>query len=349
MENNIRAMQHLADLNDVKLRVHIKTHKIPELALKQLKEGAAGIAVAKLGEAEIMAGAGIRDIQVANIIVGPEKIARLLKLHRTCRITVAIDSIENARQLSTAFEKAGRILEVLVEINTGLNRAGLNSYDELLALLKKCQRLKGLSVTGLMTHAGHAYGARSLAEIEKIGRKEGRILVRYAARLKADGFDNVEVVSVGSTPTARFCSAIKGVTELRVGNYIFNDMSQVSLNMASVSDCALTVLSSVVSRPKKSRTVIDAGSKSLALDRGAHGRETIRGFGHIVGGGGEIIRLSEEHGIIENVTRNFKLGQKIRIMPNHACTVMNLFDHAYLVDGNTVLKKYPIAARGKSQ
>ncbi|MFQ6008987.1 MAG: D-TA family PLP-dependent enzyme, partial [Candidatus Zixiibacteriota bacterium] len=139
---------------------------------------------------------------------------------------------------------------------------------------------------------------------------------------------------------------VKGVTELRVGNYIFNDMAQVALGTAPVSRCALTVLATVISTPSEQRAIIDAGSKAFGLDRGAHGRETLKGYGRIVGGGGVLTRLSEEHGIIENVARRFKIGQKLRIIPNHACAVMNLFDFAYLVDDGKVIKRYEISARG---
>ncbi|MEW5924436.1 MAG: alanine racemase [Candidatus Zixiibacteriota bacterium] len=345
MENNISNMQRIAANNGVNLRVHIKTHKIPELAKMQLKAGAVGIAVAKLGEAEIMVEAGVKDIQIANIITGPIKIKRLLRLHRKCFLQVGVDSEYNVRELATAFEKSRRTLDVLIIINTGLNRCGLDNDRRIIKLADYCRSLKGIRLVGLMAHAGHAYAASTKEQIRKIGRFEGERLVEIASALRNCGH-KIEVVSVGSTPTARYCSEVKGVTELRVGNYIFNDVAQVTLQIISDTSCAATILSSIISRPSVGRLIIDAGSKALALDRGAHGSDLISGYGRIVGGGGNIARLSEEHGIIEKPSKKFKVGDRIRIIPNHICTVMNLFDYAYLVDGQKVLKKLEIAARG---
>ena len=346
MEKNISNMQRLADKNGVNLRVHIKTHKIPELAKMQLKAGAVGIAVAKLGEAEVMADSGIKNIQIANIITGPLKIKRLLRIHRKCRLQVGVDSAYNVRELATAFEKARRTLDVLIIINTGLNRCGLDKEKDIIKLADRCAGLKSIRLVGLMTHAGHAYAASTKEHIMKIGRFEGERLAAIASVLRNLGH-SIEVVSVGSTPTARYCSAVSGVTELRVGNYIFNDLAQVILQNINTTNCAATILSSVISKPSEDRMIIDAGSKTLALDRGAHGSDLITGFGRIVGGGGNIVRLSEEHGIIEKPARRFKVGDRIRIIPNHICTVMNLFDYAYLVDGPKVVKRLKIAARGK--
>ncbi|MEW5995529.1 MAG: alanine racemase, partial [Candidatus Zixiibacteriota bacterium] len=271
---NICAMQALADRCGVNLRVHIKTHKIPELAKRQLKHGAVGIAVAKLGEAEVMAEAGIKDIQVANIIVGPHKIQRLLRLAKGRHVAVAVDSIENARELSDAFRRHHSRLNVLVKVNTGLNRCGFDSFEAIHTFVKKASRLPGINIVGLMTHAGHVYAARSREEIKAIGTAEGATMVEYAKRLRELGFP-IDVVSVGSAPTAAYCAKVKGVTELRVGVYIFNDMTQVSLRVVKTNRCALTVMATVISTPSKDRAVIDAGAKALGLDRGAHGRAVL--------------------------------------------------------------------------
>ena len=346
LERNLAEMQSLATKNNINLRVHIKTHKIPELAQTQLKQGAVGIAVAKLGEAEIMAGAGIKDIQIANIIVGKDKIERLVRLNRGLKLSVAVDSIEHARALSAAFALEKRPINILIKVNSGLNRCGSDSLEEITRLLKAAERLKGLNVLGLMTHAGHAYGAGNRKELQAIGRSEGKLLVDYARKLQAAGY-KMKVLSVGSTPTARYCSKVKGITELRVGNYLFNDMTQVSLGTVPVGRCALSVLATVISMHEGNRVVIDAGSKALSLDKGAHGREILKGYGLIISTGDHITRLSEEHGIIDTPARKYKLGQKIRIIPNHACTVMNLFDEAYLIDNGKVIRKFKIAARGK--
>ena len=343
---NLRIMQRLADSRKINLRVHIKTHKIPEVAELQLKMGAVGIAVAKLGEAEVMAKAGIKDIQIANIIVGENKIRRLMALNRICKISVAVDSAENAAQLSHFFLKEKTPLKVLLKINSGLNRCGLDTFDEVLGLVRKISALPNLKIAGLMTHAGHAYGAKNENRIKEIGRSEGKLLVDYARKLHKNGLE-LKVISVGSTPTAPYCSAIDGVTELRVGNYIFNDRIQVALGTVPLRRCALNVLATVICVPSPGRVIIDAGSKALALDSGAHGNKLLEGYGYIIETKDLITRLSEEHGIIDNPKGIYRIGQKLRIMPNHACTVMNLFDEAYLVDGDLVVERYKIAARGK--
>ncbi len=348
LDRNLRRMQALADRHGVFLRAHIKTHKIPELAKRQLMHGAVGIAVAKLGEAEIMAAKGIRDIQIANIIVGEAKILRLRRLAAICRLSVAVDSVENAIELSRAFRRFRTPLAVLIKVNTGLSRCGLDSLGQIRRFITLVADLPGISIIGLMTHAGHVYAARNRQEVKSIGHSEGATLVDYARHLRDDEHD-LRVVSVGSTPTAPYCAKVKGVTELRVGVYVFNDMTQVSLGAANARHCALTVLASVISTPSPDRVIIDAGAKALGLDKGAHGREVLQGHGRIVGGGGIITRLSEEHGIIEQPSKRFRIGRKIRIIPNHACSVMNLFDDAYLVEGDTVLRRWVIAARGKMQ
>jgi D-serine deaminase-like pyridoxal phosphate-dependent protein len=346
MEKNLIAMQKLADRNGINLRVHIKSHKIPQLAKRQLKLGAVGIAVAKLGEAETMADAGLNDIQIANIIVGKDKIASLVKLSRRVNLTIAADSVTNIKELSSAFRNEQKPIEILIKINTGLNRCGLDSFPRLLRLLKVTERLKGIRVLGLMTHAGHAYAAKNKTELIKIGTYESTLLIDYANRLKKAGYE-IKTISVGSTPTAPYCSKIKGITELRVGNYIFNDMTQVALGVAPISRCALSILATVISKSESGRVIIDTGSKALALDKGAHGNNILNGFGKVVGSHDWITRLSEEHGIIDKPRRKYEVGQKIRIIPNHACTAINLFDKAYLVDGNRIINWFKIAARGK--
>jgi len=207
--------------------------------------------------------------------------------------------------------------------------------------------MKNINLVGLLTHAGHAYGAVNNEEREYIGTMEGAMMVDYAARIRRNGFA-VSTVSVGSTPTAPFCAAVRGVTELRAGNYIFNDMTQISLGVAKLTDCALTVLATVISTSAKDRVIIDAGSKALALDKGAHGKNNIIGHGLIIGKKDRITRLSEEHGIIDNPKGKYRIGEKIRIIPNHACPVMNLFDYVYLVDKKEDSEKAPRSRRGKS-
>ncbi|MBD3403465.1 hypothetical protein GF420_11255, partial [candidate division GN15 bacterium] len=219
--------------------------------------------------------------------------------------------------------------------------------DDVLTLAQTIRDLPSVQFRGLMTHAGHAYGASSDHELAGIGRAEGEQLLTLAEHLCEQGV-SVATISVGSTPTARHVVAVTGITELRVGNYIFNDMMQVALGSAEIDQCALTVLATVISMPTNDRAVIDAGSKALGLDRGAHGKENIRGFGTVVGRDMVISRLSEEHGVIELPGHGLALGERVRIIPNHACPVVNLYDRAYLVDGEAVVESLPISARRRS-
>ena len=346
MRDNIARMQQLALENGVALRPHVKTHKMSRLARMQMDAGAAGIAVAKLGEAEVMAEAGITDIQIANQVVGELKLKRLLALSREARVSVAVDSLDNLRELSEFFAANKQTIDVLIEIDSGLHRSGLDEIGGVIRLARDIEGAPGVRFSGLLTHAGHAYAASDFEEVAEIGRREGEFMDEIATALREDGL-TVEVVSVGSTPTAPYSSAVPGVTELRAGNYIFNDAMQVQLGSATYDDCALTVLTTVISVPAEFRAIIDAGSKALAAERGAHGNARLSGFGHIQEKNATLERLSEEHGVILFENERFKVGERLRIVPNHACPVVNLFDFAYLVDGDKVLDVLPVEARGK--
>ncbi|MFZ5980813.1 MAG: alanine racemase [Candidatus Zixiibacteriota bacterium] len=346
LEQNINRMQQTADRYGVSLRPHIKAHKMPFIALRQIKAGAVGVAAAKLGEVEVMVDYDVADILVANEIIGRRKIERLYKLSRKARLSCAVDALENAREISEYFVSKNHRIDVLIEVDSGLHRCGLSSFDDIVTLARGLRQLQGIRCRGIVTHAGHAYAAKTAAEVAAIGEQEGRLMVDIAVRLRRLGFEP-EVVSVGSTPTAPFAVQIPGVTELRPGNYVFNDMIQVALGVAPVEACALTVLASVISLPAPGRAVIDAGSKVLSLDRGAHGNELVSGYGRIIGKNARLERLSEEHGIVSYENEQFTLGEKIRIIPNHACPVVNLFNYACLVDRQHIEDVVEIEGRGK--
>lgn len=347
MEKNLRNMQELCNKQNIKLRPHIKTHKTPFLAHEQIRLGACGIASAKVSEAEVMADDGIDDILIANIIIGDLKYKRLVDLSfKVKRLACCVDSQFAALSLNEALSEAKRKIDIYVEINTGLNRSGVNTYPELYDLCKNILKCKSLNLTGLLTHAGHAYSADSIEEVEKIGFLESITLVNYSDKLKKSGI-KIKEISVGSTPTAEFCSQVPGITELRVGNYIFHDMIQCSLGASTIDECSLSVLSTVISKPGN-RVILDSGSKALSLDKGAHGNASIKGHGYIYNKNATISRLSEEHGIIDDNKDDFYIGEKIRIIPNHACAVMNLYNYAYIVDGENVISRLEIMARGKS-
>ncbi|MFZ5753602.1 MAG: alanine racemase [Bacillota bacterium] len=350
LENNIQTMARRAKEKGVKLRPHIKAHKMPQIALRQIQAGAVGVTVATLGEAEVMIEAGIKDILVAYQMVGKEKILRLLDLAQKARISVAVDNKKNAAELNEWAGTRNILLPVMIEIDTGLHRCGLLPGPDVVDFVKELQQLPHLEAVGLMTHAGHAYGS-SPERIPDIGLEEGRQMAELAKLLEHNGIKELEV-SVGSTPTALYNLQVPGVTEIRPGNYVFYDAIQVGLGVAKAEQCALQVVSMVISRPAKDRLVIDAGSKTFALDKGAHGMSVVQGFGIILGYPHLLLeRLSEEHGIIKVTGEGPlpELGEKLCIIPNHACTAINLANEVIVMKNGSVYDKWPVAARGLVQ
>lgn len=348
MEKNIIAMQQIAGEAAVDLRPHCKTHKSVQIALRQIQAGAIGITVAKLGEAEVMAEAGIDNIFIANQITHPLKVKRLFRLHRKCQISVGLDHPEQIKLLSQLFINPKHPLEILIEIDCGFHRCGVVNDKYLIKLAQMVKKAPGLKLKGIFTHAGHVYGAEDCAGVSRIGRHEGTYMAETAGSLKAAGIV-ANVVSVGSTPTAAFAAGNPFVTEIRPGNYIFYDQIQVSLGACTETECALGILATVIAQPDMSRIVIDAGSKALNLDRGAHAKQILRSYGRLIGPKGEIVRLSEEHGIIElGRKEEIPIGSPVLIIPNHACAVTNLFDHYYFIGPAGKWNKSPVDARGRS-
>lgn len=345
---NIGDMAEYAQQVGVKLRPHIKAHKLPAIAKAQLAMGAVGITVAKLGEAEVMMAAGFTDILIANQVIGEHKIKRLLALSEKADIKVTVDSLAGIRALNDVCLQEKKQIKVFIEVNTGLNRCGVLPGEAVLQLAKEIKNLSQLNFQGIMTHAGQAYGAQNIDQVSEIGKFEGQEMVKTANLLEKQGIP-VSTISVGSTPTAKFAGMIKGVTEIRPGNYVFYDGIQIALGVAIQDDCALSILATVISKPSSERLIIDAGSKTLALDQGAHGKSMVRGFG-MVKDHPEIIieRLSEEHGILKvSPDCPLEIGDKIEIIPNHACTVINLADEINLVRNQEVIEVWEIKARGK--
>jgi len=349
LETNIKDMADFAREHGVALRPHTKTHKCPEMARRQLAQGAAGIAVAKLSEAEIMAQAGITDIQIANEVVALEKLERLASLSEKVRLTIAVDNRKNALAVSAIMRENRTSIDVLMDIDIGFHRTGLThrNPETILRFAHFLAAKPGINFRGIMTHAGQAYKCRNIQEVEKVGLFEGRRMVELADYLEKGGV-HCETVSVGSTPTARFSGRVEGVTEIRPGNYIFHDVIQMSLGVGGLLDCALRVLASVSSIPTRNRVILDAGSKSLGTEKGAHGVGRVRGYGYLLDKKAAITRLSEEHGFVTNIGKGerFRLGEKLQIIPNHACFTVNLYDRIVSCPDGHV---YRVEARGCSR
>ncbi|MFZ7102968.1 MAG: alanine racemase [Peptococcaceae bacterium] len=346
---NIKDMAEMAEKYGVKLRPHIKAHKCSQIANLQMENGAVGITVAKLGEAEVMLEAGVKNIVIAYQLVDEAKLKRLKALmEKGADITCLVDNIEQVILLDHFGEKNNLVIAVYAEIDSGLKRTGLQP-DDIVDFVEKLIKFKNIKFSGLLTHAGHVYGAQR-DKVALIGQEEGQIMERVNQALVKAGIFPPEV-SVGSTPTVRYSASNPKVTEIRPGNYVFNDAIQIGLGVAALSDCSLKVLATVISKPAADRLVIDAGSKTLALDKGAHGTELVKGFGIIEGYPNLTIeRLSEEHGIVLAEEGNVpEIGDKIAIIPNHACPVVNLADEMMIVEGSKVLGKWQIDARGKNK
>lgn len=353
---NMMRMQQAVARRGIRLRPHAKTHKQPAIAADQMALGAVGICCAKLGEAEVFAEAGLTDIRLP-YPVSPWNASRVLALlKRPVRISIVVDHPAVAEAWSRAMVRAAEQLDVLVKVDVGFHRCGVDPLSpEALTLVRKVAGLPGLRFRGLLSHAGHAYHATSEDELERIAREEVRLLSDLADAARAHGV-RVEEISVGATPTARFSARLAGITEMRPGNYVYFDRSQVALGAATPGDCALTVLTTVVSKPAPDRLVLDAGSKTLSSDP-ARGFAAMPGHGAVLPTFGSdrvdetlvVDRLSEEHAVVRVLAGQTRLepGDRVRLLPNHACVVVNLVDDVQLVDGPNVVETRRVAARGR--
>jgi D-serine deaminase-like pyridoxal phosphate-dependent protein len=349
VERNIAKMAALAAENGVKLRPHVKTHKMPHLAELQLRAGACGITVAKVGEAEVMAEHGIRDLFIAYPIVVPSKIERAVRLARNVRLSVGVDSLEGAQALSREAEAQGVELPVRLEIETGLRRTGVEP-ESAVRLGLEIARLPGLRLDGIFTYKGAVYKGAATLDLKAAGKEEGELIVAVAGEMRRAGLA-IEHVSVGSTPTAAYAAGVPGVTEIRPGTYIFNDAMQLRLGVCTQEECAAAVVVSVVSIPAPDRIVVDGGSKTFATDVQPNQPPLqLCGFGTIVGYPDAVLeRMNEEHGVIRmSGPHSLSIGDTLSIIPNHICSTINLHDAVYMTDGRN-FQRYDIAARGRVQ
>jgi D-serine deaminase-like pyridoxal phosphate-dependent protein len=348
LERNIAEMQAVADAAGVRLRPHTKTHKCPDIARMQLDAGAGGITVAKLGEAEVMADAGVDDVLVAYPLVGETKLARLRALAERARVRTTTDSVEVAEGLARVGRDLGRDLEVLVEVDTGLHRVGRPPGEPTVALVRELARVEGIEVVGLLTHAGHAYRARTPEEIRNTAEREGLDLVRTAERCAAEGIELREI-SVGSTPTARLVAGVAGVTEIRPGTYTFNDVQQMRLGVATEATCAAHVVTTVVAHPSDDRFVLDAGTKTFTSDGGDGPPLPGRG---VVAGRPELMLdfMNEEHTVGHRTgADDVRIGDRLDVIPLHVCSTVNMFDEAVGVRDGEVVRTFAIAGRGRTR
>lgn len=350
MEANLARWQQMADQKGKKLRPHVKTHKVPEIAQRQLELGACGIAAAKPAEAEVFFEAGCRDIVLAYPTVGPDKWARMARMARHAKVTVNVDSEAEARGLSAAAAAEGVSIQTQIEIDTGLNRCGFEPTDleGIEAFARMLTSLPSIELEGITTHRGK-FSERLLSMTnEEAGREEGQILVDLAEQLRSDGIPIAEVTA-GGTITGRGVAEVDGVTEVRAGTYVFNDAMQVAYGSAAPEDVAVSILATVVSTRRPGWATIDAGSKTFSGDRAvvtnAAGDAVVASA---VGIDAHVRRITEEHGMVElgdGVT--LEVGEKLRFTPFHVCTAVNLSDELIAVREGIVEKVWPVLARGK--
>jgi D-serine deaminase-like pyridoxal phosphate-dependent protein len=345
MDRNLARVAGYCRDHQLRLRPHTKTHKIPELAKRQIASGATGITVAKIGEAEVMLAAGIKDILVAYPIVGPTKTARVARLAEQASITVSLDSEEVARGLSEAAAREGAKIRVLIEMDVGFERCGFSDEADLLALGRKIAELPGLEFRGLMFFPGQ-FGVAP--EERAAMRIQVNDFLKRTLQAFSDAGLPVTIVSGGSTPTAYEGGYFHGVNEVRPGTYIFNDRNTVAVSACTLDDCALSVIVTVVSTAVSGHAVVDGGSKTFSYDRFQGGDGS--GFGIVKEDPAAAVeRFSEEHGHlnIQRSERRYRVGDRLSIIPNHVCTTVNMHDEIYGVRGERVEEVWRVEGRGK--
>jgi D-serine deaminase-like pyridoxal phosphate-dependent protein len=334
VEHNLAKMQAYCDSHGLALRPHIKTHKIPAFAHRQVELGAKGITCQKLGEAEVMIDAGLDDVLISYPLVGPAKADRLAALSRRARLRVAVDSSLAVDTVAAAARASNVPIGVLVEFDSGNARTGVVSVEQAFDLAVHIEK-SGLRFDGLMTYPSTAATAEFVAKAR--------------ARFSKAGIP-IDVVSGGGTPNAWQAHEIPGLTEVRVGTYIYQDRATVAAGAASFEECALHLHATVISRPTADRAVIDAGSKSLSSDRvdpsAGAGYGLVKGYEDAV-----IERLNEEHGVIDlsRCTRKPQVGERLQILPNHVCVVSNLHDEIAVSRGGMLIDTRRVEARGKTR
>ncbi len=345
MERNLRRVGDYCKTHGLRLRPHTKTHKVPAVGRRQLDSGAVGLTVAKVGEAEVMLAANPPDLLVAYPVIGRSKLARLMQVAKKTQVTVALDSINVARQLSEAAREAQVEVRVLAEVDAGLNRVGVTPGPELIDLARGIQRLPNLKFEGIDFYPGHVKdtGERGMEQIRKLSELVQCILDDF----RREGIE-IRIVSGGSTPSLFHSHEVRGVNEIRPGTYVYNDVNTVASGACTFDDCAASVLVTVVSTARPGQIVVDGGSKTFSSDTAAppsiHGRI-------VEDPGCALHRLNEEHGYVDitRAEREFAVGDRLHIIPAHVCVVVNLHEYVYGKRGYQVEETWKVEGRGKLQ
>src|SRR5215467_10960061 len=347
LERNLCRVAEYCKSNDLRLRPHTKTHKSPRVGRRQLDSGAVGLTVAKVGEAEVMLGAEPPDLLVAYPVIGHAKLERLMEVARKTRVTVALDSPFAARQLSDAARAAQISFGVLAEVDVGMGRVGVSPGEELVQLAQGIMRLPRLTFEGITFYPGH------IKDNDETGREQLKRLGELI-RSMLDDFRRadipVDVVSGGSTPALFHSHELRGLNEIRPGTYVYNDLNTIRSGGCGMQDCAASVLVTVVSTARPGQIIVDGGSKTFSSDRLANSSEVT--FGHLVEApGASFHKMNEEHGYVDvsKVDREFAIGDRLHIIPNHICVAVNLHETVYGIRGDRVEESLKVEGRGKLQ
>ncbi len=346
MEANIATLMGSFRGQGVHVRPHLKTVKCPELAQLLLTAGAIGGCVAKVSEAEIMAHAGIEDLLITSEIVGKPKLARLVVLIREHpHVKVVVDSLVGVQALNQTMRDADLHTNVLLDVNVGQNRCGVSPGEEALALARQIGTMSNIHLIGVQGYEGHLQHLHDPAERERCCRQSMQLLTTTASQLRELGFP-IEIVTTGGTGTAKMCATCEGVTEVQPGSFIFMDTDYRNA-LGSVYANALTILSTVISRPTSQRAVVDAGLKSLSIDSGMPEPQGLAGVTYQPGG--------DEHGILlwhegtHIAGERLAVGQRIAFIPSHIDTTINLHDTYYAFRDGRLEAMWSVATRGKVQ
>jgi D-serine deaminase-like pyridoxal phosphate-dependent protein len=340
MERNLNFMADFCREKSCNLRPHIKTHKTPYLAHRQIEVGAIGITCQKLEEAELFSACGFEDILLTYEVVAPRKIRRLVELAKRTRVIGCVDDEKNVLDLSHAAQAAGAELSLLVEVNVGQNRCGVEPGRPSLDLARKVIAAPALRFRGLLGYAGFLMGEEDRTKRESGARQATGHLVASRELLEGEGIE-VEICSAGGTGTYNIDAGFPGVTEIQPGSYLTMDAKYH--RVVPEFECALTALTTVVSRPAKDRAILDVGSKSITPDYDRFGIPEARDLDGLL-----LSALHEEHGLarLENPSRDLRPGDVLELIPGHGCSTLSLHDRLYGVRGETVEAIWPIAARG---
>ena len=347
MERNLSRMAAYSKEHGLRLRPHTKTHKIPALGRKQLDLGAAGLTVAKVSEAEVMLCAGPEDLLIHYPIIGRRKLERLMDVAAKTRVTVAVDSVFAASQISGAARERQVQIGILAEVDVGLGRVGVQPGEEFIQLVQGIQRLPWLSLEGITFYPGQikSLDEAGMRQIDQLSATVDGIL----KDLKRIDF-TPKIVSGGSTPTWLHSHRVAGLNEIRPGTYIFNDKNTVASGACGYEDCAGSILTTVVSTARKNQMIVDGGSKTFSSDRLSGSAEV--SFGYLCEAPDAVFtKMNEEHGYVDirAAGRDFTIGDRVRIIPNHICVAMNLHETVYGIRGDEVEQAWKVEGRGKLQ